>query len=73
MDRNRTYIRLLCDNLFRKNLCINFIQRIVKLYYTFSDNSINLLKFKKNIPINKLEDYNFTSFKSTDKQTSILG
>ena len=73
MNDNRTYIRLVCEKLLKKNIGAIFISQIVKLYYALLPGSVNLLKFRKNVPINNLKEHKNASFKNLNSKTSILG
>ena len=73
MDDSRTYTRLVCDTIFKRNFASILISKIVKLYYVLFSHPLNLLKFSGNIPIKEMREYKNTSFKREQDKANTLG
>jgi len=73
MSDNRTYIRLICNKLFKDNLIFFLVNKIVKFYYTLYSHPLKRLKFNGEIPLRNMRDIQPNIFQSVNTETNILG
>lgn len=67
---SRTYIRTVCDKIFKDNFVCLLLDKIIKFYCTIFSHPVKSLKFDGNIPIKTHESAsNPFSQNVTTKQT----
>lgn len=73
MQDSRTYMRLVCDRLLKRNAAGVLVEKVVNLYYIIFSHPLNLLKFRGNIPINSKNVFEKTLFTNEKTESNILG